>query len=425
MGNDIISGEDSISLSWLFDAIPLDRDSLPQHKLDVVDRRRTNPLPWTGQFSPQLVEEILTKFAPKGSVVLDPFVGSGTSLVEAARFGSTAFGFDLNPAAVILSRVYEMTALDSHGRAEVLDTLREGVFKVISSTCDSFNQLEPIGSIKRAALEAALVGLWKDAKSEMIKNLAAALVLLCDFHRNKLGGVTVHKNWVRLEETVNSLPHSKELVSVEQADARAIPLDSNQVDFVLTSPPYINVHNYHQKYRRSVEALGCDVLSSAYSEIGSNRQNRSNRLLTVIQYSLDMALSLREMVRIGKSGIPLIMILGRKSTVRGIPFFNSALVTEIAVQSAGLTIERRQERVFRNRYGAYIYEDIVHFRSQLEPPDRDLSLERARRIAELTLFSVRSKVKKCEREGIESALEQIYDVNPSPLLKSYDMRTTR
>ena len=425
MDNDIRSDGDPIGLSMLFDAIPLDRDSLPQHRLDVVNRRRTNPLPWNGQFSPQLVEELLTKFARKGSVVLDPFVGSGTSLVEAARFGSTAFGFDLNPAAVILSRVYEMTALDPHCREEILDALREGVFKVIGSTCASFDQMEPIGSKKRIALEAALVGLWKDAKSETIKNLAAALVLLCDFHRNKMGGVTVHKNWVRLEETVNTLPYSKRQISVNQADARAIPLDSNLVDLVLTSPPYINVHNYHQKYRRSVEALGYDVLSNAHSEIGSNRQNRSNRLLTVIQYSLDMALSLREMVRIGKSEIPLILVLGRKSMVRGIPFFNGALVSEIAVQSAGLKIERRQERVFRNRYGAYIYEDIVHFKSKHELPDRDISLERARRIAERTLISVRSNTEENEREGLESALEQINEVNPSSLLKSDEILTGR
>ena len=91
---------------------------------------------------------------------------------------------------------------------------------------------------------------------------------------------------------------------------------------VLTSPPYINVHNYHQQFRRSTEALDWDVLSFARSEIGSNRQNRANRFLTVIQYSLDMALALRELARVARPGARLILVLGRESFVRGGRFFN-------------------------------------------------------------------------------------------------------
>ena len=61
---------------------------------------------------------------------------------------------------------------------------------------------------------------------------------------------------------------------MHHADARALPVESGSADLVLTSPPYINVHNYNQKYRRSVEALEWDILAVARSEIGSNRQNR-------------------------------------------------------------------------------------------------------------------------------------------------------
>ena len=79
-----------------FAATPLDRTSLPQGNLDIAERVRTNPFPWTGQFSPQLVERLLTAYAPRNGIVLDPFVGSGTSLVEAARLDLPACGGDLN-----------------------------------------------------------------------------------------------------------------------------------------------------------------------------------------------------------------------------------------------------------------------------------------------------------------------------------------
>ena len=63
------------------------RESLSQSRLNIAERVRTNLLPWNGQFSPQLVEGLLRAHAHRGAMVLDPFVGGGTSLVEAARLG--------------------------------------------------------------------------------------------------------------------------------------------------------------------------------------------------------------------------------------------------------------------------------------------------------------------------------------------------
>ena len=47
-----------------FDAVTLGRKSLPQDSLDIADRVRTSHFPWTGQFSPQLFEELLSAYAP-------------------------------------------------------------------------------------------------------------------------------------------------------------------------------------------------------------------------------------------------------------------------------------------------------------------------------------------------------------------------
>ena len=164
-----------------------------------------------------------------------------------------------------------------------------------------------------------------------------------------------------------------------------------------------------------MEALDWDVLAAARSEIGSNRQNRGNRFLTVVQYSLDMALALREMARVARRGSRLILVLGRESSVRGTRFFNGELVTEVAVQGVGLEIERRQERVFRNRYGTDIYEDILHFRSTDEIPDDDASLTAARRIAGQVLSASRCFVPSAERHGLEDAMARIDEIAPSPM----------
>ena len=241
-----------------FTSTPVDRESLPQGKLNIAARVRTNPFPWTGQFSPQLVEELLTAYAPRSGVILDPFVGSGTSLVEAARQGLPACGGEINPAAVILTRVYQMVNLVAPERIAVVNNLRERLCDVIRPSYGPLFFEEVSETADRSSLEAALIELWRECPPGPIRNLAAALIVLCDFHRNHLDAGIVHKNWLHIERIVRSLPESHQPVTVHHADARALPVESGSVDLVLTSPPYINVHNYHQisPFGRS-SGMGC------------------------------------------------------------------------------------------------------------------------------------------------------------------------
>ena len=404
-----------------FSATTLDRESIPQSRLDIADRVRTNLFPWPGQFSPQLVEELLASYAPPAGVVLDPFVGSGTSLVEAARLGLAACGGELNPAAVTLARVYRMVNLDAAGRRVALNELRNRLFEVIGPPHGPLFSNPRNRPADRATLEAALVSLWRESAPGPTQSLAAALIVLCDFHRKHLDTDTVHSTWRRLDRIVRALPESAQPVAVHHADARVLPIERNSVDLILTSPPYINVHNYHQNFRRSAEALEWNVLALARSEIGANRQNRGNRFLTVIQYSLDMALALREMARAAKSGARLILVLGRESSVRGVRFFNGELVTELAVRCVGMEMERRQERMFRNRYGTHIYEDILHFRAPAQVPDEHSSLAAARHVANQVLVATHPLAPRKVQPGIDEALARLDAVSPSPMPSLEDL----
>src|ERR1700757_1236460 len=61
--------------------------------------------PYLGKFIPQLVEELLRRHARPGGRVLDPFAGSGTTLVQALESGHPAAGVDLAAFNCLLVQV--------------------------------------------------------------------------------------------------------------------------------------------------------------------------------------------------------------------------------------------------------------------------------------------------------------------------------
>ena len=106
------------------------------------------------------------------------------------------------------------------------------------------------------------------------------------FKNDKLIVIRNKKDWL-LEYIKLIRPDSSPII-LAYTNSCVNNINNDSIDFVITSPPYINVFNYHQNYRKSVEATGFNVLEVARSEIGSNRKFRSNRFLTVIQYALDI-----------------------------------------------------------------------------------------------------------------------------------------
>ena len=96
--------------------------------LDVPERERTKHVhrlhPYLGKFIPQLVGYFLSRYFEPGQTVLDPFSGSGTTLVEASEMGINSVGVEISEFNVMVSRVkladYKIPLLER----EVLDISR-------------------------------------------------------------------------------------------------------------------------------------------------------------------------------------------------------------------------------------------------------------------------------------------------------------
>lgn len=324
--------------------------SVSQRDLDIAVKVRSNPIAWNGQFSPQLVNSLISAYAPAGATVLDPFAGSATVAGESIALGHSFVGFEVNPAAYILGSLYSLAQFSVDHRKNVLRHANEALSGLSAgrSSADAVIDVDIIRSLT-----------WTQHRSSNIVLASVLMNALRSSESASLNELTRARDRVR--ELVLGLPVTDETISIRLRDARATGLPDRFCDLVVTSPPYINVFNYHQQYRPVVEAFGCRPLNVAASEIGANRKHRQNRFLTVIQYCLDIGASVAEMFRVCKQGGRVVMIVGRKSSVLGVPFRNGDLVGEVVRRAFGINLALRQERKFLNRFGQLIYEDVLHF----------------------------------------------------------------
>src|SRR3954467_5342963 len=107
-----------LELSWSERALPEHVRTKHVHRLH----------PYHGKFIPQLVEVLLDRYFTRGGHVLDPFAGSGTTLVQALESGLDATGVELAAFNCLLIGVktaqYDVDALreelqDVHARVGV------------------------------------------------------------------------------------------------------------------------------------------------------------------------------------------------------------------------------------------------------------------------------------------------------------------
>ncbi len=392
-----------------FDGVPLNRTTVAQELLNIDNKQRSNLFPWNGQFSPQLIEVLIRTYAPKKGLVLDPFTGSGTVLYEAGRLGLPVIGAEINPAACKMAQIYCLMNLPQAQRKSLANRLEDLLQDCLPGRGHSLFSTN--GYATDEDVKESLVELCGKLSDETTRSMLEALIVLLDFCQ-EVTDEKIYGTWAKLKAKVLSLPEADSLIRLLNCDARRLSLRDDEADFVVTSPPYINVFNYHQQYRRSAEALGWDLLTVARSEIGSNRKHRQNRFLTVIQYCLDMTAVLREVQRVCKEGSHMVVVVGRESRVRKTRFFNGEIMAALASRCVGFSFVSRQERVFLNRFGERIFEDLLHFDVRRDGGAR---LEEPRSIAREVLTKARRRAPAESLGDLEEALSLVDEVQESPV----------
>jgi len=216
---------------------------------------------------------------PKAAVLFDPFVGSGTTLVAAARCGIRAIGNDLDPVSALLSRARVSSEFSERKIRALLDPAGSPQDKFIAKVAyDYFSPDDLSYSSKvfhrvsqklKPGTKSPLKALLDDKKGVFDSEVVAIATLVAAanksarsirgsnpvWHRKAIQGERVKT--APLERAVEELlPHifedlewlrslpAKRKITTMCGDARMPLLASATVDAVLTSPPYLNRLDY-------------------------------------------------------------------------------------------------------------------------------------------------------------------------------------
>jgi len=276
---------------------------VPNKKLPVY-----NWIYYKEGFSRNLVLNFFDRFELKpGQTILDPFCGSGTTLLACKERGVDSVGVDSLPLAVLASRVktrdWDNVELRDAAK-DLFDTefrkvktrfpfsryfnkhvledillFREEIDKIRAGVRDFF-----LLSLITSAMRASWV--WKDGT--MLKVKKHPVPPFRKFFKKRVMKM--------IKESERFKGGGK--VKVELADPRSLPVQDNSIDGVITSPPYLNQIDYSRVYAVENWFLEGHKLSHY---IGTGREKG---------YFKDMDLSLKELFRVCKPGARVGIVVG-------------------------------------------------------------------------------------------------------------------
>ena len=243
--------------------------------------------PFPARMPISLAKHLISGITESEATILDPMAGSGTTLIAARQLGRPVYGFDRDPLAVLIadSTIQNFDSRRLHDLKErVLNRAKQTLQQDQASLEEALNQLPeedrdfiefwfpPKSHEQLLALRQSISEeregpeqnlAWAIFSSLIISKRAGASWAL-DISRSrphKRTDKTIVEpfiGWIqRFDTTVKRLPFidDKELTThstIQYGDARRLPIEDSSIDFVLTSPPYLNAIDYMRGHKFSL-----------------------------------------------------------------------------------------------------------------------------------------------------------------------------
>lgn len=267
------------------------------------------------KFPPQLPRKFIQELTSPGDIILDPMMGSGTTLLEAYLQGRQAIGFDIDPLAILLTQV----KLECYSVAE-LSTIGERILKDASKMVRLYSDLLKAEKAKRfdaktiefldywftLEVQLELLALLMEIeKIESVKVKDFFKLIFSSVIITKTGGVSLaldlahtrphkartifskngdvltgdkdeQKRYLiktlrspldefekKLNQNLRGVMHSAPSdlsPKINSGSAQSLSLKSNSVDLIVTSPPYAsNAIDYMRAHKFSLVWFGYSI----------------------------------------------------------------------------------------------------------------------------------------------------------------------
>lgn len=349
---------------------------------------------YPAKFIPQLARRIIEEYSEKGEIVLDPFCGSGTALLEARLTERNAIGVDLNPVAYYVSKVKtnpieprklkrmweefskKLSPLFGFTKVEPYP-LPEKALEVLSAWIpekqlqDMLRLFTLIVDVEdeqfREFLLVAFSNIQKNCSWWLMKSVKPTR----DFNKKVPDVVPTFTKQVRKMIKKNNqlwevLKNSKTWVKVFRGDTRKLSsIVTDTVDLIVFSPPYVTSYEYVDVHKLSIiwleqvwelkelkrQFIGSvsarpkeiEVKSQIAKEIVEQLSKKDKRIAKAVKtYFEDMQLSFMEMDKVLKDRGVVSIVIGN-TKLKGVEIKNAEVFAEMFI-GMGYELERVVKR---------------------------------------------------------------------------------
>lgn len=331
----------------------------PTDYFQIIQKNRTRSVnqylthwiyPYKGKFHPQMIRALLNIIGLRhGDTVLDPFIGSGTTAVEAQLLGINCVGIDISPLCVLQSRVKtESIAVLPEiikWKEEMIKGIRPSLFNLEGKANDDTLSFLHDERVKNFYKMAKLVAISDNARrgrnfpNAFLRNLEMMIASVSDY-----------------ADIVKRLHLKLGKMDIKIGDSRSLPLDKESIDGVVTSPPYSIALDYVANDAHSLKELGYDLSEIREEFIGLRGKGQTR----IDLYNEDLKKSLEEMFRVLKPKKYAVIVIGN-ATYLGQEIKTVELTIDYA-EKIGFTLVKNIDKIIFGLYNVMQKEKILIFK---------------------------------------------------------------
>ena len=317
--------------------------------------------PYPAKFIPEIPRKLIEAYRPAdGTAVLDPFCGSGTTLSEAQALGLSSIGVDLNPIAVLMSRVKTAPLPQSANQAllSVLEMARANPTPAVPDIPRLDHWFRTEVQLAVAGLAAAILS-QPSAVRDLLRLTLSSIIVRVSNQDSDTRYAAVEKQVTRedvfrlfaragdrIVKALHARPDPLAQSDVIEADVLSLaPCKiARPVGLVVTSPPYPNAYEYWLYHKYRMWWLGFDPLTVKAREIGARAhffKGANSHTADDFVRQMSGVLALIEQVLV--KGGHACFVVGR-SRIQGEMVDNAAIIAEAGF-ARGFRETMRAERV--------------------------------------------------------------------------------